>query len=778
MRSRLGTDVFKVLTHTTDAFCSADGAVAGHDVLRGECLDARQRVDPRLRGALPADGRAPMEEYVARVNDGFLRNVNDQVAFGVGRPDVDHVDFQTVEIVGRVAVENGRGRNKFDARELERRELVLEVAQVLGWIDQRANGLSLRRQEMMEAVGTATVTDDLGVGEQLVAPAVIAVVVGVEQPLRGIGVHGGEKVDHALRKPQVVERVDNEAATARDQAGVAPPEAAVFLLAGIRRRAQALEFHEAIVRHGNRAACRYVPLSMQTSPRTLAALAGLAGAAAALALGELLSGLSPRIPSLVLAVGEAVIDFSPGDATETAIRTVGANDKPLLIAAIVALSLVIGAYIGVLTLTRRRAPWVGFGAFGVIGGAAAARNSFASFGLAWLSALAAAGLGAWVTQGLVALVRPTTGIATPSLRARRAFLVLGGGTAALAAAAALGGRSLRNRRFVDAARKAVATTGADIVDSAADKAVASLNTFDSIPGISPYITPIKAADGTRFYRIDTALSIPTIDASDWTLEIGGLVDAPFKLTYDELQSLPLEEHAITLSCVSNEIGGPLVATAIWTGVPLRMLIERARPTAKGRQVVGVSVDDFTAGFPLSVAVDGRNALVAIAMNGEPLPARHGFPARLVVPGLYGYVSAVKWLKAIKLEAAEYDSYWVPRGWSKLGPMKTMSRIDVPNRRAKTVAGPVAIAGVAWSPTVGVSSVEVKVDDGPWLPAKLASAVSGDTWVQWMLEWQASSGRHRITVRATDKAGVPQPVGPAAPRPDGAEGYHEVVIDVA
>jgi hypothetical protein len=217
---------------------------------------------------------------------------------------------------------------------------------------------------------------------------------------------------------------------------------------------------------------------------------------------------------------------------------------------------------------------------------------------------------------------------------------------------------------------------------------------------------------------------------------------------------------------------------VWGGIPLRTLLERAKVRSTGVQVVGRSVDDFTAGFPTELALDGRNAMLAVSMNGQPLPVRHGFPARLVVPGLYGYVSAVKWIKEIRLESAEYDGYWIPRGWSKLGPMKTMSRIDVPRDRVKVTQGRTAVAGVAWSPTRGIAAVEVQVDGGAWAPAKLGGAVNDETWLQWVYEWDATPGKHVLRVRATDKTGALQSSKVVDPRPDGAEGYHEISVTVA
>jgi hypothetical protein len=280
-----------------------------------------------------------------------------------------------------------------------------------------------------------------------------------------------------------------------------------------------------------------------------------------------------------------------------------------------------------------------------------------------------------------------------------------------------------------------------------------------------------------FYRIDTALVTPQVDAGGWRLGLSGLVDRPFDLTYDELLRMDSVETPVTISCVSNEVGGDLVGNAVWQGVPLAALLDRAGVSPDAEQVVGRSVDGFTAGFPLADALDGRTALVAYAMNGEPLPAAHGYPARLVVAGLYGYVSATKWLREIELTTWDaFDGYWVPRGWSKTGPIKTQSRIDVPSGDVRS--GDVVVAGVAWAPGSGIEQVEVQVDDGPWLEAELGPVANDETWRTWRLHWDASEGRHRLRVRATDGAGVIQTADEQPPAPDGATGWHTRTVSVA
>ena len=309
--------------------------------------------------------------------------------------------------------------------------------------------------------------------------------------------------------------------------------------------------------------------------------------------------------------------------------------------------------------------------------------------------------------------------------------------------------------------------------------VAHLDTLDGVPGISPYVTPISPRN--EFYRIDTALTVPQVDPADWRLRITGLVDEPYELTYQEIRAMPLTDYAITLSCVSNPVGGNLVDNAVWTGIPLNVLLQRAGVQRGAQQIVGRSVDDFTAGFPTTAAYDGRNAILAIGMNNEPLPTRHGFPARIVVAGLYGYVSAVKWLEEIRLTTWEgFDGYWVPRGWSKRGPIKTQSRIDVPNRNSSLKVGvPTSIAGVAWAPTRGIRRVETKIDGEDWVTCELGEVLTNETWVQWRRPWTPDRhGSHLIQVRATDGGSTTQGSYRIPSKPNGAEGFHNVSVNVS
>jgi DMSO/TMAO reductase YedYZ molybdopterin-dependent catalytic subunit len=381
--------------------------------------------------------------------------------------------------------------------------------------------------------------------------------------------------------------------------------------------------------------------------------------------------------------------------------------------------------------------------------------------------------GAGVTAGLLAVLLRRAGLLPSAPGApptptdppvdRRGFLRLGGATAL--GAVGVGVLTRRGSGGASAGLE-VATRPAPEVASPLPPVPPAQDLATRLDGVSPVLTPTD-----RFFRIDTAVVLPRVDVATWTLSIAGLVEREVTLTYEQLLARDLVEVDATIACVSNEVGGDLIGTARWTGVPLAELLDEAGPTAAAEQVLGRSVDGFTAGFPLALARDGRDALVAVAMNGETLPLRHGFPARLVVPGLFGYVSATKWLDTIELTPWEgVDGYWIPRGWAKDGPVKTGVRIDRPRRDEQVPAGEVVVAGVAWAPTRGISGVEVLLDGEPVAEATLVDPLSTSTWVQWHARVPLSAGAHRLGARATDGDGVLQSPGPASPAPDGAEGW--------
>ncbi len=518
----------------------------------------------------------------------------------------------------------------------------------------------------------------------------------------------------------------------------------------------------------------------------LDAAAGAIAAAVALAVGELVSALDGSGASLVTAVGDEFVDRFAASLKDLAVALFGTNDKIALVVGIVVVSAIAGAAVGT---TARRRPWIvplAFGAFGAVGFAAYQRAPLTDAAVGAVAALMAAASGSvslWfllrlssrgaapasaaseepddgVAAGAGIAARPRAAGGPADGAPRRAFLA---GAAVLGAGAAGSALLARRARGPDPAAELRRTT--TLPEPVATTPVPR-QPFDQT-GLSPYVTP-----NGEFYRIDTALSVPRVDPGEWRLHVRGLVDEPFSLDFDELLALESVVEPVTLQCVSNEIGGDLVGNAVWQGVPLTELLDRARVRPDGTQVLGRSVDGFTAGFPTDVARDGRTALVAYAMNGELLPTRHGFPARLVVAGLYGYVSATKWLSEIELTRFdEVDGYWIPRGWAKEGPVKTASRIDVPRAGATVAPGPTAIAGVAWSGARGISAVEVQVDDGPWQACRLGEVASDETWVQWRLAWDASPGEHVLAVRATDGDGAVQTSQVSDPAPDGATGLH-------
>ncbi|WP_373283213.1 molybdopterin-dependent oxidoreductase [Nocardia vinacea] len=294
-----------------------------------------------------------------------------------------------------------------------------------------------------------------------------------------------------------------------------------------------------------------------------------------------------------------------------------------------------------------------------------------------------------------------------------------------------------------------------------------------LPGLTPYLT-----SNSDFYRIDTALIVPQVSVDDWSLRIHGMVDHEIQLSWDDLAKRTPVETLVTLACVSNPVGGDLIGNASWRGYRLDELLAEAGPHPDADMVLSHSIDGFTAGSPLAVLTDGRDALLAVGMNGEPLPVAHGYPARLVVPGLYGYVSATKWVT--ELEITRFDratAYWTRRGWSAYGPIKTGTRIDTPRARAKLQPGSTAIAGVAWAQHRGIRAVEVQIDNGPWQPARLSTEQSIDTWRQWVYDWNATPGPHTIRARATDGTGETQTEARAPVVPDGATGYPSTTVTV-
>jgi DMSO/TMAO reductase YedYZ molybdopterin-dependent catalytic subunit len=510
-------------------------------------------------------------------------------------------------------------------------------------------------------------------------------------------------------------------------------------------------------------------------PTVLAAGAGLVAGAAFFAAAELGALALGGAGSPLVAVGSAVIDLAPRGAKDLMVSLFGTGDKAALFVLMAVLVAVISAAAGILERLRPPLGALVFAAGGVLSLlAVTTRSGSGTFdGAPSVLGVAAAivvlrvlarRLRRWEAAASMPSVSPR-----PAAVERRAFLAWG--VTAAAVAVVVGGAS----RFGSAAMQAAVAARRAVRLPAASTTAAPVPAGASldVPGITPYITP-----NADFYRIDTALRVPSVDPSQWRLRVHGAVEREVEVTWDELLALPLEEHHATLSCVSNEVGGDLIGTALWLGYPIRHLLERAGPHAGADMVLSRSVDGFSAGTPLDVLQDeGTAALLAVGMNGEPLPPEHGFPVRMVVPGLFGYVSATKWVTELEVTRfADAQGYWTPRGWSERGPVKLESRIDTPRAGATVSAGStVAVAGVAWQPHTGVKGVQVRIDGGDWQDAELADSVSADTWRQWVHRWTPTTGSHRIEVRAVSADGEVQTSVERPPAPNGATGWHTVSV---
>jgi DMSO/TMAO reductase YedYZ molybdopterin-dependent catalytic subunit len=524
------------------------------------------------------------------------------------------------------------------------------------------------------------------------------------------------------------------------------------------------------------------PAAPNTRARRLAAAAaGVASAVLGAGLGELTAAIVAPGASPFASIGSALIDLAPPWAKDTAIALFGTNDKAALLIGIGTALVLVAAGAGLLELWRAWSGRIVMLAFGAIGIVAAMTRADAGF-LDWIpSAVAgfAAAVALWLLVKRIPAAATTpvpddaparAAVAERAGLERRTFLGWTIAAAGIGVLAAVGGTLLRaGANAVTAVRQAIKLP-APAVAAPPIPAGAELD----IPGLASVVTP-----NASFYRIDTALIVPQVDPADWKLRIYGMVENEVELTWDELLALPLEESVTTLTCVSNEVGGDLIGNAVWLGYPIRELLKRVKPTSDADMVLSQSIDGFTASTPLEVLQDeGRNAILAVGMNGEPLPPEHGFPVRMVVPGLYGYVSATKWVTELKLTRFDLShAYWTDRGWSEKGPIKLESRVDVPKRGQGLKAGDTVIAAVAWQQHVGVDKVEVRIDEGEWVPATLATEISNDTWVQWSHPWKAEKGDHVIQCRATSKTGEVQTETEAPPAPDGATGWHWRTVTV-
>jgi DMSO/TMAO reductase YedYZ molybdopterin-dependent catalytic subunit len=541
------------------------------------------------------------------------------------------------------------------------------------------------------------------------------------------------------------------------------------------------------------------------------ALAGLLTGAVAVGVGQFVASLGAQNSSPLVAVGDASIGLAPEPVKNFAISEFGSHDKTVLLIGIGVVLAVFAAVIGILGTRRLAYGLAGLGVFTAIGLSAAGTRPGADAGY-YVPTLVAAAAGA-VT--LILLLRAIPGSqaragqeqatgtagaagiagapgatstagaagatstagapgATSTVGAadqdRRRFLVTSAAAAGAAVVAGLGGRVLAERGAVTQARSSLR------LPRAAQMVAADLppGADFRIPGLSPFVTP-----NGSFYRVDTALILPQVPPDSWTLRIHGMVEREIELSFGELLRRPLIETFVTLTCVSDPVEGPYVGNARWLGASLASLIREARPRAGADQILSTSTDGFTCGTPVQTVLDGRHALLAVAMNGQPLPVAHGFPARMVVPGLYGYVSATKWVTDIKLTTfAAETAYWAQRGWAPQATIKTESRIDVPASGATQRPGRIPVAGVAWAQHRGIDAVHVRVDRGPWNQATLAAVPGIDTWRQWRWYWDATPGTHVIEARATDGTGHTQTSFAAPPEPNGASGYPSTQVTIS
>ncbi len=503
-----------------------------------------------------------------------------------------------------------------------------------------------------------------------------------------------------------------------------------------------------------------------TEPATAAgpaakAGAGVAAAAVALGVTQFLAALVSPVSDARTAVGTAVINLLPGPVKDWAILVFGFADKAVLSVLVVAIVVAVSALAATRERSRIPAGSLTLGLFAAAGCAAVLARPGAG-PLDVLPTVVGAGCGIAVLRLLTAPVP-----AQPEAERRRSLRTLA--FVGLGAATGLGGL-LATRRLQSVTGEVTTAALPPVGDPAPPEAA---GVQPRLSGLPSFITP-----NGDFFRIDTALRVPQLSRADWKLRIHGMVGREITYTFEDLARFEAVQRTVTLACVSNPVGGDLIGNATWTGYRMRDLLRQAGIDPDADMVLSTSVDGFTAGTPVEALTDDRDSLLAVGMNGVPLPPEHGYPARLVVPGLYGFVSATKWV--VDLELTRFDrakAYWTRLGWSAKGPIKTGSRIDVPRAGARLDVGPVTLGGVAWAQHRGIKAVEVRVDDGDWRPAQLGEAYSNDTWRLWTFDWQATPGPHTLTVRATDNTGAVQTSDFASPVPDGATGWPSMTVNV-
>ncbi len=501
------------------------------------------------------------------------------------------------------------------------------------------------------------------------------------------------------------------------------------------------------------------------APRSLYALAGVVAGLAGIAVSHAVTMLLTIRATPLLAVAEAIIELTPGPVAEGLIRVVGQYDKPILIVGVTIVLLALSAWAGVLTLRSHALSVAVFIGMGLLATAAVWTRHGANV---YDVVPVVAGTVTWIVVLSLLLDRLLRHHAEHEPdEARRRFLFTAGVFAGAAVVVGVAGQVAgASRRGVDTARKLLRLpVRGGLVPDGADV---------DVDGVAPWRTP-----NADFYRIDTAIVVPTVDPNEWQLRVHGMVERELVLDYQDLLDRELTEDWVTLCCVSNEVGGPLIGNAWWSGVRVADVLEEAGVRPEADAVLQTSRDGWNCGTPIEALTDDRNALLAIAMNGEPLPVEHGFPVRMVVPGLYGFVSATKWI--VDLNVTRFDdftAYWTSRGWSAKAPVKTQSRIDVPRGGAELKAGTVRVGGSAWAQHTGIARVEYRLDGGAWTEAQLGRVPNVDTWVQWSASVEVAPGSHKLAVRATDRSGYTQTGVRTAVVPDGATGWHTVEFGAA